>query len=57
MKIKVLKHFKFAEDGITVKTYELGIHEVSKHVADIAIHEGWAKKPVVKKKAHKKVKS
>lgn len=53
MKIKVIKSFKFAEDGITVKTYEPGVHDVSDHVADIAIHEGWAQKPRAKKKAKK----
>ena len=49
MKIKVIKPFKFAEDGVTVKTYDIGIHDVSKHVAQIAIHEKWAKKVTAKK--------
>ena len=44
MKIKVIKPFKFAEDGVNVVTFEKGTHEVSKHVANIAINEGWAKK-------------
>ena len=45
MKIKIIHPFKFAEDGITVVSYACGVHDVSEHVAAVAIREGWAKRP------------
>ncbi|MGM0423067.1 MAG: hypothetical protein ACQEQL_08240 [Pseudomonadota bacterium] len=45
MKIKVLTPFRFAEDGVTVIHYGKGEHDVSPHVCDVAVQQGWAKKP------------
>lgn len=49
MKIKVLKAFRFAEDGVTVTAYEPGVHEVPQAVADVALQEGWARKLLLRR--------
>jgi len=51
MKIKVTKPFKYADQGIHVIHYDLGIHKVSKRCTEIAIEQGWAKKVIFSRKA------
>jgi hypothetical protein len=55
MKVEVLNFFKYARDGIHIEEYEPGIANVRKEVAEIAIANGWAKKPktIGRKKAKK----
>ncbi len=49
IKIKVIKPFSYAYDGIRVVSYAPGVHEVSKSCAKLALDEGWAK-PNTKRK-------
>lgn len=58
MKIKVVKPFSYAYDGIRVVHYAPGLHDVPKDCAALAVSEGWAKKHAeCKKPARKKVTS
>ena len=54
MRIKVTKPFKYAHHGVDVVHYDVGMHDVCKRCADIAIAEGWAKKPIFRKAKVKK---
>lgn len=51
VKIKVIKPFAFAYDGIKPVHYAPGEHRVSQRCAAVAVAEGWAEK--VKKKGGK----
>ncbi len=56
IKIKVLKPFSYAYDGIKLVHYAPGEHKVLKECADVAIQEGWAKKVTTRKTRKAKVK-
>ncbi len=52
VKIKVIKPFAYAYEGIQIVNYAPGKHEVSARCAEVAISEGWAKP--ISNKASKK---
>jgi len=56
IKIRVMKPFSFAYQGIRLVHYAPGLHEVSARCAEVALAEGWAK-PAPKTGKAKKTKT
>ena len=44
MRVKVLKFFKFAKDGIHIHEFHPGSIDMDGEIAKLALQNGWAKK-------------